>query len=140
MAAGFGCCIRIPFADRFWSHVTRPRFPNGALDYNQCWDWTGKTTGTQNLTGELRLPASKKAIKAPRAALLLWEGATDADIEARNRSQPWDAGHTVCDRPQCCNPTHLAWQPHRLNIHEYIRKYQRLAGRARNTDNLPPHI
>lgn len=103
-----------------------------------CWDWTGKVSGTQQLTGAIRLPApSQRLIVAPRAALLLWEDVPEALIEAESAARRHlDAGHTVCDRPQCCNPTHLAWQSHKANIHEYIRKFKKLAGKPMNSTNL----
>lgn len=138
--------IRIPFADRFWSKVDRQYLAGvfdlegrPALDFEPCWDWTGKTTGTQGLTGSIRLPApSQKLIVAPRAALLLWADVPEADLETADRQEPRDAGHTRCDRPQCCNPTHLAWQPHKANIHEYIRKFKKLAGKPMDPNNLQP--
>lgn len=132
--------IRIPFADRFWSkvaivHLNDPdRDPSlpPSPDFDRCWDWIPEhRTGTQGLTGEIRLPgAAAGLIKAPRAALLLWEGVPDIELAAANKAKRHlDAGHTKCDRPQCCNPAHLAWQEHKANIHEYIRKFGKLAGR-----------
>lgn len=139
--------LRIPFANRFWSKVAiaylsdpdaNPSLPP-CPDFDRCWDWIPtRRTGTQGLTGEIRLPGDAAGmIKAPRAALLVWEGVPDDQLADANREKKHlDAGHTKCDRPQCCNPTHLAWQAHKVNIHEFIRKFGKLAGKSRNADNL----
>lgn len=141
-ASGPRLNLRIPFAKRFWSKVAIVYLDpphQDSPDFDRCWDWIPeRRTGTQGLTGEIRLPGKVAGmIKAPRAALLVWEGFGDEELAAANEERRGlDAGHTKCDRPQCCNPTHLAWQAHKANIHEYIRKFGKLAGKPMNSPEV----
>lgn len=119
-----------PFADRFWAKVDRVYLPSGELDHDACWNWreTCARTGKTRLYGYIRLPGTPphggRRISSPRAALLIAMGIPDdlldqADLEYAEL----DAGHTHCDHPPCCNPSHLAWQVPLDNIREFVRKY-----------------
>jgi DNA-binding XRE family transcriptional regulator len=73
-------------ADRFWRYVT-PGDPDA------CWDWRGAT----NEKGYGILAVNRRSELAHRVSYVLNVGELSDDLGALHS----------CDRPPCCNPTHL---------------------------------
>jgi len=80
---------------------------------NACWNWRG----ARDRGGYGLFSVKRKAVRAPKAALLLF-GADTPDRGAL-------ACHS-CDNPGCVNPEHLHWGTHEENMTEKVAR-----GRAR---------
>jgi hypothetical protein len=74
------------FSERFWSHVT-------IKTDNECWPWSGATTGKDG-RGQFR--QNGKLIIAARVAYELCYGVLLQNLALHK-----------CDNPKCCNPHHL---------------------------------
>jgi hypothetical protein len=116
-------CAPRPEAERFWDLVNGP-WCDRTIGGSDCWLWMGSTAGSRppkdwkktrkpwKRYGRFRSATGK--VNAHRMALMLTAG------------EPPDpamvASHTVCDRPLCCNPTHLEWASQAANMAEAMRK------------------
>ncbi len=102
-------------AFRFWRHVNKdgPLPANASL--GPCWEWTGSLAGSGGWAyGKLgRSPgSSEKVIYAHRLSYELHVG-------------PIPDGSLVChtcDRPSCCNPSHLFLGTPAANTHDMCEK------------------
>jgi hypothetical protein len=102
---------RRPPDERFWDKVVR-------AGPNECWLWQGgKTVGGYGLF----CPRAGHSIGAHRFAWQLAHGPIPPDLYVCHR----------CDRPACCNVTHLFLGTAEDNNHDTIRK-----GRA--SRHVPP--
>ena len=96
-----------PLEERFWEKVNRDG-PGG------CWIWTGSTNGRY---GQVCLNGVPK--KAHRISWEMKNGPIPDGLHCLHR----------CDRPECCNPSHLFIGTQADNIADMIKKgrawYQR---------------
>jgi hypothetical protein len=105
-----------PLYERFSEKVDRSAGPDA------CWPWKGgcktATTSAGGKRGMIREGGrGSRMLLAHRFALMMKDGV--------ERSPHEEAAHT-CDEPLCCNPAHLEWASHRVNMGDYVRKYGRL--------------
>lgn len=90
--------------DRFWAKVR-------VLGPDDCWEWTAnKNKGY----GQLKVPKTRKDVRANRLSLMIRDGVWNSDPKKI-------ACHT-CDNPPCCNPNHLFWGSHQDNSDDKISK------------------
>jgi hypothetical protein len=131
-----------PAERRFWSKVDVQRHPDGSLDFEKCWEWTGYRTRpsrrhkTHPGYGGFRLLSDQEAarlsaelgevvrarVRAHRHAWELWHG--------EKMPPELDAAHVTCDHPPCCNPTHIGPQAHDDNWRWFMQRYGSPNGKA----------
>jgi hypothetical protein len=96
--------------DRFWSKVDRSGGPDA------CWPWTGEV----GHHGYGRFSLGTQAYRAHRMAWHLTTGQTlTPDVIIR---------HVVCDKPICCNPSHLAPGSQQDNVADRVLKQRSARG------------
>jgi len=101
-------------AELFWSKVAR-----GAE--SDCWDWRSNIGA--NGYGQLR--HDSKTLSAHRVA---WHLATGLDPVGRNVCHR-------CDRPTCCNPSHLFLGTQQDNLRDRDTKRRQLTPRGSGNGN-----
>lgn len=106
---------RPDIVSRFWSHVER-RGPD------DCWDW--KASLSHNDYGRFKI-ASYETRQCNRVAWAIANERDPGNLLVR---------HT-CDRPQCCNPTHLLLGTVKDNSDDKIARGRHRSGRQDGEHN-----
>lgn len=112
---GFGAYLSEKVIARFWAKVDR-------RDERDCWDWSGSLTASGY--GRFKV-ASYKQVQAHRVALTLGSGIERPDLMALHS----------CDRPSCCNPSHLRWGTAKDNSDDKVSRSRHRNGRLAGFTN-----
>jgi len=90
-----------------------------------CWPWQGART--RGGYGHMKLPGSRKTIRASRLAYIMFNGPLPKKKKVLHS----------CDNPPCCNPNHLTKSTQARNVKDAIERGRHKPAPIRSGQNHP---